>query len=182
MGVENVGNHWPKAIPSLNITEFTREEKPCVCEECGKTFRQISSLTEHCRMHAGERPHQCGNCGKYFGCKPTLVPNREFTQLKSIMNVMGVGSSSHRAVVCLNMGWFTVEQGLMGAMRMGNPLAKHQKPHHTEKPHVCVGIVIAFIYKSKLVLHHWISQWREDIWVRRVWEIFSGNTSNFTLN
>ncbi|NWT90437.1 ZN232 protein, partial [Lanius ludovicianus] len=35
-------------------------ERPYECGECGKSFRWSSHLTEHQNIHSGEQPHECG--------------------------------------------------------------------------------------------------------------------------
>ncbi|KAF4096117.1 zinc finger protein 62 homolog isoform X1 [Onychostoma macrolepis] len=40
--------------------------KPFQCSQCGKGFSRIQHLSEHVRIHTGERPFECLMCGKTF--------------------------------------------------------------------------------------------------------------------
>ncbi|NXY80005.1 ZO20 protein, partial [Glareola pratincola] len=39
-------------------------EKPFSCTECGKRFGQKYQLLSHQRVHTGEKPFACGHCGR----------------------------------------------------------------------------------------------------------------------
>ncbi|NWT85104.1 ZSC20 protein, partial [Lanius ludovicianus] len=39
-------------------------EKPYKCLECGMSFRRSSKLLEHQSTHTGEWAHNCSECGK----------------------------------------------------------------------------------------------------------------------
>ncbi|KFQ26089.1 Zinc finger protein 572, partial [Mesitornis unicolor] len=43
------------------------------CPQCGKGFKQSSSLIAHLRAHSGEKPYKCGDCGKGFIVSSALI-------------------------------------------------------------------------------------------------------------
>ena len=48
-------------------------ERPFSCNQCEKSFKNISHLKRHLKVHTDERPFKCLQCGKLF---------REASQLK----------------------------------------------------------------------------------------------------
>ncbi|XP_038190154.1 zinc finger protein 69 homolog isoform X2 [Arvicola amphibius] len=47
-------------------------EKPFRCKECGRAFSQSASLNTHQRIHTGEKPFACEECGKAFRHRSSL--------------------------------------------------------------------------------------------------------------
>uniref|UniRef100_A0A182I4S6 C2H2-type domain-containing protein n=1 Tax=Anopheles arabiensis TaxID=7173 RepID=A0A182I4S6_ANOAR len=47
-------------------------EKPFNCNFCDKQFRQLSTLSNHKKIHTGEKPFECSVCGKQFRQSSTL--------------------------------------------------------------------------------------------------------------
>ncbi|KAM4546427.1 uncharacterized protein V3H82_020220 [Fundulus diaphanus] len=90
-------------------------DRPHHCLECGKTFRLISSLKKHIRIHTGEKPYPCAVCGRRF---------RESGALKTHLRIH-TGEKPYSCSECGN------------CFRHLDGLRKHRRTHTGEKPYVC---------------------------------------------
>ncbi|XP_077448520.1 uncharacterized protein LOC144068120 [Stigmatopora argus] len=90
-------------------------DRPHHCLECGKTFRLISSLKKHIRIHTGEKPYPCSVCGRRF---------RESGALKTHLRIH-TGEKPYSCSECGNH------------FRHLDGLRKHRRTHTGEKPYVC---------------------------------------------
>lgn len=90
-------------------------DRPHHCLECGKTFRLISSLKKHIRIHTGEKPYPCTVCGRRF---------RESGALKTHLRIH-TGEKPYSCSECGN------------CFRHLDGLRKHRRTHTGEKPYVC---------------------------------------------
>ncbi|XP_077978665.1 uncharacterized protein LOC144434083 [Glandiceps talaboti] len=52
--------------------KYHSDERPHVCTECGKSFREECSLKRHIKIHTNEREYVCKECGKGFNQSSTL--------------------------------------------------------------------------------------------------------------
>ncbi|XP_057900853.1 zinc finger protein 623-like isoform X1 [Melospiza georgiana] len=62
-----------EAVLSGSMVQSHREERPFQCPDCGKGFKDNSTLFTHRRIHTGERLYECDKCRKKFLTSSSLL-------------------------------------------------------------------------------------------------------------
>ncbi|XP_061476183.1 uncharacterized protein LOC133381284 isoform X2 [Rhineura floridana] len=126
--------------PNKNLTfgkSFTQHQRlhngelPHKCLDCGKSFNHKANLTSHQRIHRREKLYNCSNCGKSF-------------LRKSILNMHLRMHTGQKPFSCSDCGVSLSAQ---------SSLIRHQRIHTREKPYKCSACDKSFSQNSDLIRH-----------------------------
>ncbi|XP_033267781.2 zinc finger protein OZF-like [Orcinus orca] len=125
----------PKAVLKIHSSTGCEEafhcgKSPYKCGECGKAFRCKRTLVQHQRIHSGGL-YECSECGKTFTYKHTFLRHKTL-------------HTGERPFECSECG---------KAFSFKYKLVQHQRIHTGEKPFECAECGKAFGCKSKLLRH-----------------------------
>uniref|UniRef100_A0A2K5BX71 Zinc finger protein 343 n=1 Tax=Aotus nancymaae TaxID=37293 RepID=A0A2K5BX71_AOTNA len=131
-------------------------EKPYICSDCGRGFKDRSTLIRHHWTHSMEKPYVCSECGQGFSQKynlnrPQITHSEEKPYLcreygqsfrnKSILNRHQWTHSEEKPYVCSECG---------GGFSEKSSFIRHRRTHSGEKPYVCLECGRGFCDKSTL--------------------------------
>ncbi|KAI4560856.1 hypothetical protein MJG53_017485 [Ovis ammon polii x Ovis aries] len=122
-----------EGLPSFLVADQTQLQflATWTCDECGKTFSQLTGLRNHKRIHTGDKTYQCPECGKAF------------TRGEHLIEHQGI-HNKEKPYQCKECGKaFTQKTGL----------SHHIKIHTGEKPFECSECGRDFSCKSNLNKH-----------------------------
>uniref|UniRef100_A0A7M4F397 C2H2-type domain-containing protein n=1 Tax=Crocodylus porosus TaxID=8502 RepID=A0A7M4F397_CROPO len=100
-----------------------------LCAVCGRAFSQSSTLIVHWRLHSGERPYVCEECGRAF---------------RSDLVVHGRTHTGERPYCCPDCP---------KALAQSSHLATHRRSHTSKRPYRCPDCPKAFAQSSALTVH-----------------------------
>uniref|UniRef100_A0A8C0EHV0 C2H2-type domain-containing protein n=1 Tax=Bubo bubo TaxID=30461 RepID=A0A8C0EHV0_BUBBB len=122
-------------------------ERPYKCPDCGKTFKDFSSLISLHRIHKGERPYKCLQCGECFSHSSSLSTHRRTHTGEKPSSCSDCGEPFTRKQTLI-----LLQRIHLGEIESGT-LLRHQRSHTRRNPFVCNNCGKWFMWLSHLISH-----------------------------